>query len=132
MVLPVLLSPLPRFSHPLATVVEARDGSLLGARIADDGQWRFPSSGQIPEKFEKALLTYEDRWFRYHPGINPVSVIRAFVSNIKAGRTVSGGSTLTMQVSRLAGGNRERTYSAKITEILSALKLELLDRKSVV
>lgn len=129
MLLPVLLSPLPRFSHPLATVVEANDGSLLGARIADDGQWRFPSTGQIPEKFEKALLTYEDRWFRYHPGINPVSIIRAFINNMKAGRTVSGGSTLTMQVSRLAGGNRERTYSAKIVEILSALKLELFRSK---
>jgi penicillin-binding protein 1C len=126
---PVLLSPFPRFRSPLSTVVEASDGSLLGARIADDGQWRFPSSGEVPEKFEKALLTFEDRWFRYHPGINPVSVGRALISNIKAGEVVSGGSTITMQVARIAGGNRSRTYGAKLIEMLSALKLELFRSK---
>ena len=126
---PVLLSPLPRFNSPLATVVKACNGSLLGARIADDGQWRFPSFDQIPEKFEKSLLVYEDRWFYYHPGINPVSVIRALVSNIKAGEIVSGGSTITMQVSRLALANSKRTYFAKVAEMLSAIKLELLKSK---
>ena len=90
---PVLLSPLPRFRPPLSTVVEARDGSLLGARIADDGQWRFPACGQVPDKFEKSLLTFEDHWFYYHPGINPVSLLRAFARNIRAGEIVSGGST---------------------------------------
>ena len=107
---PVLLSPLPRFRSPLSTVVEANDGSLLGARIADDGQWRFPGTGQIPEKFEKSLLTFEDNWFFFHPGINPVSVVRALISNIKAGKIVSGGSTITMQVARISRGNRQRTY----------------------
>jgi len=128
---PVLLSPIPRFDPPLATVVEASDGTLLGARIADDGQWRFPSTGQVPEKFEKALLVYEDRWFWYHPGINPVSLVRALLSNIKAGEIVSGGSTITMQVSRLAQGNSKRTYFAKVSEMLSAIKLELFMWQSV-
>jgi len=127
--LPVLLSPLPRFDSPLSTVVEARDGSLLGARIADDGQWRFPSLDQIPEKFEKAILAYEDRYFYYHPGINPVSIIRAFIINSKAHRIVSGGSTITMQVARLSRGNRHRTYREKIIEMLGALKLELFRSK---
>ncbi len=126
---PVLLSSLPRFRAPLSTVVEARDGSLLGARIADDGQWRFPGSGQVPEKFEKSLLTFEDSWFYYHPGINPVSLLRAFVSNIKAGEIVSGGSTITMQVARISRGNKPRTYTEKFIEILSALKLELFSSK---
>lgn len=125
---PVLLSPLPRFGNPLSTVVLASDSSLLGARIAADGQWRFPASG-VPPKFEKALLTYEDQWFRYHPGVNPVSLIRAMKSNIEKGEIVSGGSTITMQVARIAGGNRERTYFNKIREILSALKLELFCSK---
>jgi penicillin-binding protein 1C len=127
---PVLLSPMPRFSQPCSTVVEASDGTLLGARIADDGQWRFPSSEIVPEKFELALLTYEDQWFRFHPGINPVSIIRALSHNMKAGEIVSGGSTITMQVSRLAGNNVHRTYSAKISEMLSALKLELFHSKN--
>jgi penicillin-binding protein 1C len=126
---PVLLSPLPRFHQPLSTVVRASDGSLLGARIADDGQWRFPHSESLPSKFEKALLTFEDRWFRYHPGINPVSLGRAAYHNIRKGEIVSGGSTITMQVARLARGNPERTYSNKLSEILSALKLELFRSK---
>jgi penicillin-binding protein 1C len=129
---PVLLSPMPRFRDPLSTVVEARDGSLLGARIADDGQWRFPGLEKVPDKFEKALLTFEDRWFYYHPGINPVSIARALAGNIKAGTVVSGGSTITMQVSRLAGGNRKRTYSRKLLEMFSALKLELFRSKNTI
>jgi len=129
MIIPVLISPLPRFKTPLSTVVEARDGSLLGARIANDGQWRFPSSGKVPDKFKKALLTFEDRYFFYHPGINPVALLRAFRYNIKAGEIVSGGSTITMQVARLAGGNRPRTYGTKIIEMLQALKLEIFRSK---
>jgi penicillin-binding protein 1C len=126
---PVLLSPFPRFRAPLSTVVEAENGDLLGARIADDGQWRFPAAAYIPEKFEAALLTFEDRYFYRHPGINPVSIIRAMVYNIKAGEIVSGGSTISMQVARLARGNVQRTYAAKIVEMFSALKLELFRSK---
>ena len=129
---PVLLSPLPGFRAPLSTVVEARDGSLLGARIADDGQWRFPGLDHVPEKFEKSLLTFEDRYFYYHPGINPVSIVRALISNIKAGEIVSGGSTITMQVSRISRGNKPRTYSEKFIEMLSALKLELFRSKKTI
>jgi penicillin-binding protein 1C len=129
---PVLLSPIPVFRTPLSTVVEARDGSLLGARIADDGQWRFPGPGQVPDKFEKSLLTFEDRYFYYHPGINPISIVRALISNIKAGEVVSGGSTITMQVARISRGNKPRTYSEKLIEMLSALKLELFRSKKTI
>ncbi|NLA49127.1 MAG: penicillin-binding protein 1C [Bacteroidales bacterium] len=128
-IIPVLLSPLPRFSSPLSTVVEAADGTLLGARIAEDGQWRFPGGYEVPEKFEKALLTFEDRYFYLHPGINPVSVARALITNIKAGKILSGGSTITMQLARLSSGNISRSYSAKMGEMLSALKLELFRSK---
>jgi penicillin-binding protein 1C len=126
---PVLLSPMPRFRAPLSTVIEARDGTLLGAKIADDGQWRFPPSDSVPYKFERALLAFEDNYFYYHPGVNPVALLRAAVLNIKAGKIVSGGSTLTMQVARISGGSHARTYSGKIIEILSALKLELFRSK---
>jgi penicillin-binding protein 1C len=124
-----LLSPFPRFEAPESTVVEARDGTLLGARIADDGQWRFPGSDTVPEKYEKALLTFEDKYFYWHPGINPVSIVRAMADNIKAGEIVSGGSTITMQVARIARGNRPRTYPEKFVEMLSALKLEIFRSK---
>jgi penicillin-binding protein 1C len=129
LITPVLLSPLPAFRAPFSTVVEARDGTLLGARIADDGQWRFPGFDQVPEKFEKSLLTFEDRYFYRHPGINPVAIVRALISNIKAGEVVSGGSTITMQVARISRGNRPRTYGEKFIETLSALKLELVRSK---
>ena len=129
LLLAVLLAPMPRFRAPLSTVVEAVDGSLLGARIAGDGQWRFPAPDSVPHKFEKALLTFEDRWFYRHPGINPVALLRAVRLNIRQGSIVSGGSTLTMQVARIAGGNPDRTYARKVVEMLSALKLELLRPK---
>lgn len=126
---PVLISPGPSFDPSYSTVVESSDGNLLGARIADDGQWRFRGNGSVPDKFEKSLLTFEDKWFYYHPGINPVALFRAARLNIKARTVVSGGSTITMQVARISRGNRERTYPEKIVEIFSALKLELFHPK---
>ena len=121
---------MPSFDTPLSTVVEAADGSLLGARVAADGQWRFPPPDSLPEKYVTCLINYEDRWFRWHPGVNPVAVVKALADNIRAGETVRGGSTITMQVARLARGNPDRTYSGKIIEMLSALKLELFRSKN--
>ncbi len=129
LMLSVLVAPLPSFKAPLSTVVEASDGFLLGARVADDGQWRFPPPDSLPDKYVAALINYEDRWFRWHPGINPVAIVRALSDNIKAGETVRGGSTITMQVARLARGNPPRTYPGKVIEMLSALKLELFRPK---
>ena len=128
----ILLSPMPLFNSPLSTVVEANDGSLLGARIADDGQWRFPGLKNIPDKFEKSLLIFEDRYFYYHPGINALSILRALVSNILSGHIVSGGSTVTMQVARLSAGNYRRTYLNKLIEVFSALKLEIFRSKKAI
>ena len=83
------------FKDPTSTVIEDKDGVLLGARIAGDHQWRFPYNDDIPFKFEKALLVFEDKWFYLHNGINPVSLGKAIIHNIKAGKIVSGGSTIT-------------------------------------
>ena len=127
--IPVLVAPMPRFTAPLSTVVEARDGSLLGARIADDGQWRFPPGDQVPDKFKKALLSFEDKYFFYHPGINPVAMFRALIDNMRSGEIVSGGSTITMQVARLSRGNKPRTYGEKIIEICQAFKMEIFRSK---
>ena len=127
--IPVLVAPMPRFTTPLSTVVEARDGSLLGARIADDGQWRFPPGEEVPEKFRKAILTFEDKYFYYHPGINPVAILRALRDNMRSGGIVSGGSTITMQVARLSRGNRPRTYGEKIIEIFQAFRMEIFRSK---
>ena len=107
-----------------STVVESAEGQLLGARIAADGQWRFPPCDTVPERFSAALIQFEDRHFRHHPGVNPVALGRALVQNLKAGHVVSGGSTLTMQVIRLSRG-KERTLWQKMTEAVLATRLEL-------
>ena len=106
-----------------ATVVTDRNGELLGARIAGDQQWRFPPCDTVPERFATALVQFEDRHFRWHPGVNPVSLVRAAADNLRAGHVVSGGSTLTMQVIRLSR-NRERTIGQKMVEALLATRLE--------
>ncbi len=117
--------PRPLFNDPYATVVEGNSGELLGARIAADQQWRFPPVDSIPLKYEKCLLLFEDRYFYVHPGVNPVALVRAAIQNIKSGEIVSGGSTITMQVCRMARGNRARTLSNKFIEMIWALNLEL-------
>jgi len=119
----VLSAPLPRFKKPCSSVVLASDGQLLGARIASDGQWRFPSNDTVPEKFKTCLMAFEDQYFLYHPGVNIFAIGRSLVTNMKAKRVVSGGSTISMQVARMAGNGRKRTISNKIIEILSELKL---------
>lgn len=117
--------PEPLFDDPYATVLESEEGKFLGARIADDGQWRFPPMDSLPDKYVQSVLLFEDRYFYQHPGVNPVSIARAFWQNIKAGEIVSGGSTITMQVARMARGNNERSYFQKAIEIWLALRLEL-------
>ncbi|RYF22443.1 MAG: penicillin-binding protein 1C, partial [Flavobacteriales bacterium] len=86
---------LPRqlFISPTSFVVEASNGELLSAAIAKDGQWRFPVSDTVPEKFVKCITTFEDRRFFMHFGVDPVAMARAMRQNIKAKSVVSGGST---------------------------------------
>ena len=117
------------FHTPYSTLLLDRNGKLLGASIATDGQWRFPEMDSVPVKFEKALLSFEDQYFYYHPGFNPAALLRALYLNLKNGRIVSGGSTITMQVVRLSA-RKERTVWEKILEILKATRLELKYSKS--
>ena len=107
-----------------ATVVTDRGGELLGARIADDQQWRFPPCDTVPYRCATAIVQFEDRYFYWHPGVNPAALVRAVVSNVRAGHVVSGGSTITMQVIRLSRG-RERTIWQKMVEAVQATRLEL-------
>jgi penicillin-binding protein 1C len=117
------------FNDPTSTVLFDREGLLLGAKIADDGQWRFPGTTAVPYKLETSILEYEDRYFKLHPGFNPVSMIRALIQNIRAGRIVQGGSTLTMQVIRLSRKGKPRTVPEKLIEIVLATRLELATSK---
>jgi penicillin-binding protein 1C len=117
--------PRPLFDAPLSLVLEDRQGNLLGARIAADGQWRFPASEALPAPYEKCVVLFEDKRFWLHPGVDPASIARAIGQNIRYGRIVSGGSTLSMQVIRMARGNRRRALPEKILEACMATRLEL-------
>ncbi|HEY3430089.1 MAG TPA: penicillin-binding protein 1C, partial [Cyclobacteriaceae bacterium] len=113
------------FNDPYSTVLEDYEGELLSASIAQDGQWRFPELDTVPEKFAKAIVAYEDKRFWNHPGVDILSFGRAFNQNIKAGKVVSGGSTLDMQVIRLSRNGRGRTILEKAIELVLATRLEL-------
>ncbi len=111
------------FDVPHSTVITSDNDNLLGAHIAKDEQWRFPAVDSVPYKFATSLTLFEDEYFWYHPGVNPFSLFRALRQNIKAGRVVSGGSTITLQVIRLSHP-RKRTVWSKIIEMFQAIRLE--------
>ena len=117
--------PEPLFEDPVSTVLVDKNGDLLGARIASDEQWRFPYKNDVPENFKKAIISFEDKRFYYHLGFDPIAFCRAMHLNIKQGKVVSGGSTLSMQVIRLSRKGKDRTVFEKFIEIIQATRLEL-------
>ena len=120
-----LCIPVPKFDDPYSTVLTAKNGELLGARIADDGQWRFPATNRYSEKYIACLVEFEDQQFFRHHGFNPVAFFQAMVENARAGKVVRGGSTISMQVVRMARKNKPRTYGEKLLEVILAIRLEL-------
>lgn len=118
---------LPRqlFKEPTATVITSSNNELLGALIAEDGQWRFPQNDTIPEKFKICVVQFEDAYFYRHPGFNPVSILKALKQNLSSGGVKRGGSTITQQVIRLSRKGQSRTYFEKIKEMILATRLEI-------
>ena len=112
------------FDDPVCAVLESSDGRLLGARIAADGQWRFPPADSVPDKFARAIVCFEDKRFWHHPGVDPLAVARALRLNVSKGEVRSGASTLTMQTIRLSRKNKPRTLGEKALEAVLALRLE--------
>lgn len=124
--------PRPLFQTPTSTILEDSEGNLLGARIAADGQWRFPKLDTIPPKFKDCIVEFEDHYFYYHFGVNPLAFFRATLQNLRNRRVVSGGSTLTMQVIRMARNKKSRNVFAKFVEAIMATRLTLTYSKSEV
>ena len=116
--------PLPLPQDDLARVVLAEDGTPLW-RFADaNGVWRYPvQTGEVSPYYLDALLTYEDRWFYRHPGVNPLALVRASWQNLSGTRVVSGGSTLSMQVARLLDPH-SRTFHGKLRQLWRTAQLE--------
>jgi len=122
--------PLPRIGAAGTAVVVADDGTPLRTYPSRDGTWRYPvRPAQVSPLYLQALLTYEDRGFYWHPGVNPLSLARAAWQWGTTGHIVSGGSTLTMQVARMVdpalAGRPSRSMRAKLRQIWRAVQLEL-------
>ncbi|WP_461257497.1 transglycosylase domain-containing protein, partial [Treponema sp. R80B11-R83G3] len=116
--------PRPLFNYPYSPVLFDNEGNLLGAQVASDGQWRFPGTEKVNEKFTLALIETEDRRFRGHLGVDLLAIGRAAYQNIRAKMVISGGSTITMQTIRLARGARKRNLFEKFIEAYLAVRLE--------
>ncbi|WP_299126557.1 penicillin-binding protein 1C [uncultured Winogradskyella sp.] len=117
------------FKDPTSTIITSSSNDLLGALIADDGQWRFPECDSIPQKFKTCILQFEDEYFYKHPGFNPISIFKAFQQNLSSGSIKRGGSTITQQVIRLSRRGQKRTYLEKLKEIILATRLEFRSSK---
>ncbi len=97
---------------------------MLTAFLSADDKWRMETKlNEVSPDLIKAIIAKEDTWYYYHFGFNPFSMVRALFSNITSGRTVSGASTITMQVARLLEP-ADRTYLNKFLEVLRAVQLE--------
>src|SRR4029079_6421126 len=112
------------FNTPVSVVIEDRDGNLLNASIASDGQWRFPYDANVPDTLIKCITAFEDKRFYSHPGLDVLAFSRAALQNLKTNKVVQGGSTLTMQVIRLSRHQTKRTLWEKLIESIQSVRLE--------
>lgn len=116
--------PVPGRDSPHALVIVARDGTPLRAFPDREHIWRHPVGlEQVSPRYLEALIQYEDRAFRWHPGVNPLALLRAAWQWARHGQIVSGGSTLTMQVARILEPTPHNLLG-KLRQIVRALQLE--------
>ncbi len=107
-----------------ATIVTARDGEYLALFTNKDGRWRFPQKWEdVDKRWLEYLLAVEDKKFFQHSGIDWLAILRAVIENFRAGRIVSGASTISMQTVRLLQP-RARTFRHKIIEMIQAWRME--------
>ncbi|MFW5782681.1 MAG: transglycosylase domain-containing protein, partial [Candidatus Muiribacteriaceae bacterium] len=113
----------PLFDKNTSKIVLSKEGEVMRVFLDDNDQLRFPAVEDLPEKLVEAVITFEDKRFYYHPGVDPIAVLRAIITDIKAGKIVSGASTIPMQLVRLSE-NRDRTFLNKMIEMLKALRID--------
>ncbi|MFZ1748950.1 MAG: penicillin-binding protein 1C [Saprospiraceae bacterium] len=120
--------PLPDSKPSYSNVLYSKEGTLLSATISSEQQWCFPMDEDIPLQLSQCIITYEDEYMAYHPGINPISALRAMVTNIQSGKISRGASTIPMQVMRMKNKHASRNWVNKIKETLGAVKYSLTTR----
>ncbi|WP_287381953.1 penicillin-binding protein 1C [Mesorhizobium sp.] len=109
----------------VSTEVQDRDGQLLRAFATPDGYWRLATRlDQVDKQLADMLVIYEDKRFWDHEGVDVLALARAAGQFLKSGRIVSGGSTLSMQLARLAEPRDSRSLGSKIKQMLRALQIE--------
>ncbi|MCQ2975274.1 MAG: penicillin-binding protein 1C [Bacteroidales bacterium] len=119
----IITCPSNPFNAPYSTIVTDSSGKILSAHISNDGQWRFSPPDSVPYKFKQCIINFEDSRFYQHHGVDILAILRAAFYDIKNGKIVSGGSTITMQTVRL-WRNESRTFFEKFIEIILAERLE--------
>ncbi|MCF6315044.1 MAG: penicillin-binding protein 1C [Marinosulfonomonas sp.] len=116
---------LPHLTAETSVEVLDRNGILLRAYTVADGRWRLNAALEsVDSDYIKMLISYEDKRFYSHAGVDPVAMLRASYQALTQGRIVSGGSTLTMQVARLLEDGSTGKWSGKLRQIRLALALE--------
>lgn len=102
-----------------------RNGELMRLTLTADDKYRlFVPLDDIAETVPMATILYEDRYFRYHPGINPVALARAARNYISGASHPAGASTITMQVARMKYGLNTRKISGKLIQIAAAIYID--------
>ncbi len=109
------------FRPPLTTTILARDGSVMGELYNE--QRYLITVDELPDHVTQAFISAEDKTFFDHPGINPIAILRAAITNFTSGST-QGASTITQQVVKRLLLTPEKTYTRKIKEMLLAFQLE--------
>ena len=132
MLLFIILMPLPKFQPAFSHSVYAKDGSLLSAVTSSESQWCLPLHTDLPKPLITSILLYEDEYFYWHLGVNPVSIMKATLSNFKNKKIKRGASTIPMQVMRMKNRNASRTWINKIKEIFWATKYSIFNRKKTI
>jgi len=117
------LFPLP-LAPQYSPLVLAQDGTVLHAYLNPTQKWRMKTElPEITPALQTAIIAKEDRYFRYHFGVNPVALAQAAGRNLFGHGRTTGASTITMQVARLLEP-KERTFCNKLLEMLRATQLE--------
>ena len=116
---------LPPVLSETSTEIHDRNGQLLRAYQVGNGLWRLAvHPSEVDQDYIDMLIRYEDKRFWQHKGVDPLALARAAGQALWHGRTVSGGSTLTMQVARLLEDGTTGRWTGKLRQMRVALALE--------